>query len=256
MPSTLYAYLLVAYGLPPLNHRPDPAMPKSLKIDNQTTSDTYPGFCIMVAVFPDPAAEIFTLEMTNSPYGPKVQEQIEDRSGRVTPTGFAANITITLCKKDAPFLVSSPRRSGGSSVHGHRYLDANWKWICPRTADLPGTARRPSGGLQASCHPDQAALITASDCPAAYRGATPRCPPAPLGARTQDFEECRDRLGLTQPEGLRRSDRVAQPQVVLGRLDYLLCRILTSLATIVYSLSSPPKTLAGSGGRRIRCKVP
>ena len=154
MPSTLYAYLRVAYGLPPLNHRPDPAMPKSLKIDNQTTSDTYPGFCTMVAVFPDPAAEIFTLEMTNSPYGPKVQEQIEDRSGRVTPTGFAANITIQLGKKDAPFI----RKLAKGDPTGHRLHSPlprpQLEMDTSTHRDLPGTVRRPSGGLQASANRD------------------------------------------------------------------------------------------------------
>jgi hypothetical protein len=134
MVPNLSSHLLDAYVSSRGQKAHKTAQGLSLKIDDQGKGDTYGSFCQIHAVLPGTNADTFVLELHNAPYDDSVRELIEAQGGqfRVSPVG--AIITITLCKKDAPFmrkLAKAVRRIIG---RGHRYDEANWKWLCPRTA--------------------------------------------------------------------------------------------------------------------------
>lgn len=143
MPTNLYDHLLNAYAVPRPNRPSGPGRSQSLKIDDQTSSDTYRGFCQIHAVFPDPEAATLTLELRNAPHGPEVRELVEKAGGQLKPGCPAATIAITIGPRDAPLvrrLAKAIRRVTG---RGRRYPDPNWKWLVRRTAaSLEGLANR------------------------------------------------------------------------------------------------------------------
>ena len=93
-----------------------------------------PGVLSDTATFSNPEADTFVLELHNAPYDDALRKLIEDEEGQFRVNAVGAIITITLCKKDAPFLRKLAKAVRRIIGRGHRYDNANWRWLCPRTA--------------------------------------------------------------------------------------------------------------------------
>ena len=104
------------------------------RIDDRGPHDVYPGFCeITVAVRPDDAV---TLTLHHAPLNDRILAVVDNLGGRVTrhPTN--------VIELDLPATSNAARSvrelaAAVKSVTGRResYLEPNWKWIVPRTAN-------------------------------------------------------------------------------------------------------------------------
>jgi hypothetical protein len=134
MTNGLSTFLLNAYGHTTGKERSSTDRPVVIQIDDRNENDVYPGFCGICVTVPNPEDGTFLLRLENSPNNWELEELVESYGGKVQQGHTGTTITISLKPKDTSAvraLAKSIRRITG---RGQKYLDRNWKWICPRTA--------------------------------------------------------------------------------------------------------------------------
>jgi hypothetical protein len=107
---------------------------QSVKIDDRQRGDVYPGFCGMQVTDGDDDGSSVCLEMSPAPYDEQVCKLVNRHGGKFTEDRFGATIRIPIRRKDSRLVCKLAKAVRRVTGRGKRYLDSNWKWVCPRTA--------------------------------------------------------------------------------------------------------------------------
>jgi hypothetical protein len=88
----------------------------------------------MTVRVPDSSEDTLILSIQHIPLTGESRSLIEDEGGNIRefPDGYAAEITLKV--KSVTFIRKLARAIRQTIGRGKRYLNPNWKWICPRTA--------------------------------------------------------------------------------------------------------------------------
>lgn len=114
--------------------QPDQDNPTQLtaKIDDENSTDR--GLCQIHVRTTGPST--FELKLTGSPMSSDVREFIASHGGEIAES--INEIKLPLSVKQIAVIRKLARVIRSTVGRGRRYLDPNWKWICPRTADSLG----------------------------------------------------------------------------------------------------------------------
>lgn len=135
--TSLYEQLTTLYGKPvqrTATHCENGTSVKRFKIDDETASDHYDGFCRMYVNISD-LTDMLALELRNAPHNGAVTALVQSMGGEIDACPWAATISVRLSRNDAAFVMKLARAIRRTMARGQRYLEPNWKWIAPRTAD-------------------------------------------------------------------------------------------------------------------------
>ena len=114
-------------------HR-DPAQDQTIKIDDQD-NDVSHLFCHLYVSVPTRGGDAITLTMHRPPLGAAAEDLITRRGGEIEDTPVGPIVTIRLDIKSITFIRKLAVAIRNTVGTGKRYLDPNWCWLCPRTAD-------------------------------------------------------------------------------------------------------------------------
>jgi hypothetical protein len=109
--------------------------PVLMNIDDREAGETYPGFCGIHLRMSSPDADRFTLVLDNVPFDDDVKAVADELEGNWQATRTGERLTLNLLtsqRSDLRRLAAAIRKVVG---RGKTYLDKNWKWIAPRTAN-------------------------------------------------------------------------------------------------------------------------
>lgn len=133
--TTLRDALLDAYGGFADRRFKDRDLDLAIRVDHRGPHDVYPYFCSISVTVPDRDGEVLHLTLQHCPAGPEVQELVDELGGTVHPADFGATITLTLKLSQVPAIRRLAKAIRAVVGRGRSYDDANFRWICPRTAD-------------------------------------------------------------------------------------------------------------------------
>lgn len=132
----LFDHLLDTYR-EPLNRNCSTFWPdESLRVDDQNDGDVARMFCTLRITVSTTTPNEFQLDIRNSPNATEVLQLIEDHDGEVTTNDkiLRAEAKLTLATNNVTYLRQLARAYRRTTGRGTHYLDANWKWVCKRTA--------------------------------------------------------------------------------------------------------------------------
>jgi hypothetical protein len=133
--TPLRDYLLDAYNdLGDRRHR-DPSQDRSIRIDDGSRSDVPHLFCRILVQVPERNGVSFVLTMHNAPLNADAADLIRQHGGDLRETPYGPTVTLQINLKNITFIRKLARIIRNSVGRGKRYLDCNWKWLCPRTAN-------------------------------------------------------------------------------------------------------------------------
>lgn len=103
------------------------------RVDDQGSQDRHYLFCqIELSLRQD---GLLGLDLSHAPVDQAVRQLVESAGGQIQTGAIGTSLTIILKPSQSAFirkLAKAIRRLVG---RGQTYLDRNWRWICPRTAD-------------------------------------------------------------------------------------------------------------------------
>lgn len=122
----------------PDSHGECPTSPSAMlpiRIDDRQPSDVSPDFCSLSVVIQDTAASRLTLHLKNPPLDDGVTELICGKNGKIVGSRPDLHVEIPLLTKEVGFLRKLAKAFRRIVGKGRTYPNANWKWVCPRTAN-------------------------------------------------------------------------------------------------------------------------
>ena len=105
-----------------------------VRIDDRRPADVSPDFCSRSVLIQDEAVSRFTLYLKNPPLDDEITELICDKDGTITGSRPELHVEIPLLTKEVGFLRELARAFRRIVGRGRTYPNANWWWVCPRTA--------------------------------------------------------------------------------------------------------------------------
>jgi len=106
----------------------------SITIDGRRPSDVSSDFCSLWVEIKESSVSQFTLFLKNPPLDDEITELIDDQGGESTGSHPDVLVEISLLTKEVGFLRDLAREFKRVVGRGRTYSNANWKWVCPRTA--------------------------------------------------------------------------------------------------------------------------
>jgi len=103
------------------------------KIDDQSSGDTSPIFCVIHAKA-EKSSGSFQMEFQNIPVNEHVEELSEEFEGTWSEGEWGKHLCIDLSLKDLAKLNRLAKAIRSVVGRGVRYSVPSWKWIAPRTA--------------------------------------------------------------------------------------------------------------------------
>jgi len=106
-----------------------------IRIDDRRSTDVSPDFCHLSVLIQDTVAPRFTLYLKNPPLDDDISELICDKDGKITGVRPELGVEIPLLTTEVGFLRELARAFRRIVGRGRTYPNANWKWVCRRTAN-------------------------------------------------------------------------------------------------------------------------
>lgn len=130
MKTSLHDHLADTYPLGPPSRRKAP--PPTIRVDDQHDGDEPSLFCSLSVT--EVVGDEFKLVCDHLPVSPEVEDLVANKAGILNRTATGAFSEVRLTVRDSPYLRQLAKAIRRLVGRGQRYSDANWKWICPRTA--------------------------------------------------------------------------------------------------------------------------
>jgi hypothetical protein len=108
-----------------------------IKVDDQSDKDVDHLFCKMSVTISKYVVNQFELKLSNAPFTEDIRDEINEGDAEITynENKLTADIRITASTRDVTYIRNLAKVFRKTTGRGANYLDANWKWVCPRTAD-------------------------------------------------------------------------------------------------------------------------
>lgn len=106
-----------------------------IRIDSRTPCDVYPCFCDVDLLIHDLDSNRFELKLRHPPLAEEVRKVVLGHQGEVQEHRLMNAVRIPLEIDSArPIVLELATAIRAITRRGSKYVDRNWKWICPRTA--------------------------------------------------------------------------------------------------------------------------
>ena len=106
-----------------------------IRIDDRRSTDVSSDFCHLSVLSQETPAPQFTLYLKDPPLDDEIIELICDKDGTITGVCPDLHVEIPLLTKEVGFLRELARAFRRIVGRGRTYPNANWKWVCRRTAN-------------------------------------------------------------------------------------------------------------------------
>ena len=106
-----------------------------IRIDDRRSTDVSPDFCSLSISIHETPAPHFSLYLKNPPLDDDMRELICDKDGNITGVRPELRVEILLLATEVGFLRDLAKAFRRIVGRGQTYPNANWKWVCRRTAN-------------------------------------------------------------------------------------------------------------------------
>ena len=127
----LYDFLKRAYEHP-VGYTTNTTSP--IRIDDQSKTDVYRSFCCISVTVPERDKDIFVLNLSNVPWNEHVEALVTELNGVWSQLSSGRCFRLEMSVKKISKIRKLAEAIRKVSGRGRRYIDCNWKWMCPRTA--------------------------------------------------------------------------------------------------------------------------
>ena len=106
-----------------------------IRIDDRRATDVSPDFCSLSVLVQNEAVSRFTLHLENPPLDDEITELIYAKDGKITGSRPDLHVEIPFLTKEVGSLRELAKAFRRIVGRGRTYPNANWKWVCRRTAE-------------------------------------------------------------------------------------------------------------------------
>jgi len=127
----LSEFLYLEYGGKPNDARP----PYLFRIDDRRAEDVLLHFCVMQVGGADKYGRVLELTLFNVPYNADVELAAAELNGKWSDTARGRNLTVRVSARSTTKVRNLARAIRRVVGRKKTYLNCNWRWVAPRTAD-------------------------------------------------------------------------------------------------------------------------